>query len=84
MPARGMMIPRARHDDARVRVPFRVSVYGNVRPLRYVHNDDRSGWGCWKATRKGAPQTYKAYPPAEEEQETLNEVSLYSARAIFL
>jgi len=45
----------------------------------YVHNDDRSGWGCWKATRKGAPQTYKAYPPAEEEQETLNEAQVKAA-----
>jgi len=45
----------------------------------YVHNDDLSAWGCWKATRKGAAETYKAYPPAEEEAETRTQAEVKAA-----
>merc|ERR1711871_46269 len=36
----------------------------------YVHNDDRSDWGCWKGTRQGAVEQTRAFPPADEEAST--------------
>lgn len=39
----------------------------------YVHRDDRTKWGCFKAKRRGKKQTHVAFPPPSEEEMTKRE-----------